>query len=60
VSESREEDIKDAILDLNKGCSLYCRWFDTGKPDHMDGSSIAYELVSLMRQAISKLQEDES
>ena len=40
---------------LERGCKLYCDWYDTGEPD-LDGSAIAYELVSCMRKALTQLK----
>ena len=40
---------------LERACSLYCRWSDTGAPT-MDGGAMAYELVSFIRMALSKLK----
>ena len=47
-----------AVSELERGCSLYCRWFDTGTPS-MDGSGMAYELVTFMRIALKRLKEEE-
>ena len=42
---------------LNDGCKLYCCWYDTGQPEHMDGSAMAYQLVSVMRRAIERIDK---
>lgn len=48
-----------AASDLVRGCKLYCGWYDTGMPQ-MEGGSMAYELVSFMRQALHKINGGES
>lgn len=48
--------VEAAKSDLERGCKLYCNWYDTGQP-LMDGGAMAYELVSTMRQALDKLTE---
>ncbi len=50
--------VQAAITELERGCKLYCQWYDTGTP-RMDGSAMAYEMVSFMRVALHKLQEEE-
>jgi hypothetical protein len=42
---------------LEQGCALYCSWYETGKPS-MNGSGMAYELVSCMRTALSQQPQD--
>jgi hypothetical protein len=49
----------EAATDLERGCKLYCGWYDTGTPQ-MEGGSMAYELVSFMRQALHKIKGGES
>ncbi|MCP4511426.1 MAG: hypothetical protein GY903_20850 [Fuerstiella sp.] len=44
-----------AANELERGCKLYCGWYDTGTPQ-MEGVSMAYELVSFMRQALHKIK----
>jgi hypothetical protein len=48
-----------AANDLERGCKLYCSWYDTGTPQ-MEGGSMAYEMVSFMRQALHKIKGGES
>jgi|GEM_PF-4604386 hypothetical protein len=55
---SGDEKQNAAIRELEHGCYLYCRWFDTGKPS-MDGSGMAYELVTFMRIALMKLKPEQ-
>lgn len=45
----------EAANELERGCKLYCGWYDTGTPQ-MEGGSMAYELVSFMRQALHKIK----
>jgi len=49
-----EELLIEAVDYLERGCELYCRWYDTGEP-RMEGGSMAYEMVSFMRQALAKI-----
>lgn len=52
--------VQAAIAELERGCKLYCQWYDGGDPD-MTGGMVAYEMVSFMRLALHKLQgEDDS
>ena len=52
--------VQAAIAELERGCRLYCQWYDTGQPD-MTGGMVAYEMVSFMRQALHTLKgEDDS
>jgi len=39
---------------LTDGCSRYCGWYDNGDPS-VNGSHMAYDLVSVMRQVLKKL-----
>lgn len=48
--------IISAKANLRHACELYCGWFDKGEPQ-MDGSAMAYELVSFVRTAILDLDE---
>ncbi len=52
----KSEGVEGAIETLERGCKLYCGWYDNGDP-FMDGSTMAYELVSCMRQALEKLSK---
>lgn len=38
---------------LESACGMYCRWYDEGDPDWMSGETMAYELVSAIRQALA-------
>lgn len=48
--------VGSAIDDLERGCELYCQWYDTGNLAELSGSTMAYEMVSAMRQSLSNLK----
>lgn len=47
-----------AVDELERACSRYCRWYDEGIPG-VDASSMAYDMVSSIRQALAKLKESD-
>lgn len=51
---SEWHDISTAKATLHDACVLYCAWYDGKMKDHT-GGSIAYELVSMIRRALSEL-----
>ena len=53
-SEGTVDRLNEARLVLDDACRLYCRWYDKGIPG-LDGSAMAYELVSACRKALATL-----
>ena len=48
---------KRLLKTLKEQCVLYCKWYDEGLPG-IDGSNIAYELVSMARTALAEVIND--
>jgi len=46
------------IDQLEVACAFYCRWYDKGDP-RISGTDVAYELVTMIRQALHDLKEEE-
>ena len=55
-NKSEITSIEKAKQQLNYACSLYCTWYEKGEPC-MNGGSMAYELVSLIRKALRSLNK---
>ena len=47
--------LNEAVDDLETACVLYSTWYDTGKPQ-MTGEAMAYEMVSAIRLALSRIK----
>ena len=52
------EEKEDAIVLLNRACTLYCDWYSGKTEVAMTGSQLAYELVSYCRLVISALKDE--
>ncbi len=50
----------DAAMEcLNRACRFYVAWYGTGEPKGMEGSSVAYELVTFAREALAALTKEQ-
>ena len=56
LSDPSDSAIEAALLRLRWASEFYAGWYSTGMPT-MDAGAMAYELATVIRQAIARLTE---
>lgn len=58
LSDPSDDPVESALVRLEWASGFYAGWYSTGMPK-MDGGGMAYELVSVIREVLARLQEKE-